>query len=257
MTDVVIPSRDRTALANGVAAAQFEGAFQRIVPDTERALELPEAGLNSGALGAFDLVSIDGGDPAEITVESGEAFVGGGYLARDTQTTATSSSTAPETFAVGWEHDSPDGVVIQPVSDFADRDRYLKIWEIDANLNSTDLRQFGLATAGATARPETATAIGDGATALAPDSIAIGRNVTVESTANKSIVLGEGIINNQSGLLFTNLTAAFSQSPIVLLPLRDDDPTGIPDGSIWYRTDLDEYRGYENGTYVTFDTTQV
>lgn len=40
-------------------------------------------------------------------------------------------------------------------------------------------------------------------------------------------------------------------------PQRSSDPTDPPDGAIWYREDNDEYRGVENGTVVTFDTTQA
>jgi len=273
MTDVVIPSRDRIALANAEAATNLDGPFERIIPSDERALELPEAGLDSGPLGAFDLVSVDGGDPAEITVESGEAFIGGSHLARDTQTTATSSSGVPETFAVGWEHDSPDGVVIQPVSEFGGRDRYLEIWEIDSNVNSTDLRQFGLATPEATARPEGGIAVGDSATvsANANGSIAIGQGATVAPDATNSIVVGSGSavrgdrvvgigdgLNIQVNDVFaTTIRTSFNDAPNLLLPSRDTDPTNPPGGSIWYRFDLNEFRGVEGDTIVTFDTTPL
>lgn len=40
-------------------------------------------------------------------------------------------------------------------------------------------------------------------------------------------------------------------------PSRTDDPSDAPDGATWYREDLDEYRGVEDGTTVTFDTTAV
>ena len=47
----------------------------------------------------------------------------------------------------------------------------------------------------------------------------------------------------------------FIDGPFVKAPRRSDDPSDAPDGSMWYRDDLDEYRGVENGTIVTFDTT--
>lgn len=40
-------------------------------------------------------------------------------------------------------------------------------------------------------------------------------------------------------------------------PVRDTDPDGPEDGAMWYRSDLDEYRGVENNTVVSFDTTDV
>lgn len=37
----------------------------------------------------------------------------------------------------------------------------------------------------------------------------------------------------------------------------DSDPSDAVDGAIWYRSDLNEYRGMEDGAVVTFDTTAV
>jgi len=41
------------------------------------------------------------------------------------------------------------------------------------------------------------------------------------------------------------------------VPTKGTDPTNATDGDIWYRSDLDEYRGVEAGTTVSFDTTAV
>lgn len=38
---------------------------------------------------------------------------------------------------------------------------------------------------------------------------------------------------------------------------RSDDPSNPADGRLWYRNDLEEYRGVQNGTVVKFDTTQI
>lgn len=46
-------------------------------------------------------------------------------------------------------------------------------------------------------------------------------------------------------------------APYVVDPKRTDDPSDAPDGARWYREDLDEYRGMQNGNIVRFDTTQV
>lgn len=43
----------------------------------------------------------------------------------------------------------------------------------------------------------------------------------------------------------------------MVAPTRTEDPADATDGALWYRTDLDEYRGVENGNTVRFDTTQV
>lgn len=42
-----------------------------------------------------------------------------------------------------------------------------------------------------------------------------------------------------------------------VVPKVSSDPSGAVDGAVWYRTDLDEYRGVENGTTVSFNTTAV
>lgn len=40
-------------------------------------------------------------------------------------------------------------------------------------------------------------------------------------------------------------------------PSRTDDPNTPPSSAIWYRSDLNEYRGVEGGQIVSFDTTDV
>jgi hypothetical protein len=45
--------------------------------------------------------------------------------------------------------------------------------------------------------------------------------------------------------------------PFAAAPKRTDDPTDAPNGAVWYRDDLDEYRGQRDGNTVSFDTTQV
>lgn len=49
----------------------------------------------------------------------------------------------------------------------------------------------------------------------------------------------------------------FLHGDFATVPTRADDPSNPADGAVWYRTDLDEYRGVENGQTVAFDTTNV
>jgi hypothetical protein len=49
----------------------------------------------------------------------------------------------------------------------------------------------------------------------------------------------------------------FLHGPFGVVPKLSESVTGAPDGAVWYRSDLDEYRGMENGTKVRFDTTAV
>lgn len=49
----------------------------------------------------------------------------------------------------------------------------------------------------------------------------------------------------------------FIDGPFGVVPQTTDDVSDAPDGAIWYREDLAEYRGMEGGTKVSFDTTAV
>lgn len=49
----------------------------------------------------------------------------------------------------------------------------------------------------------------------------------------------------------------FLHGPFGVVPKVSESVTGAPDGSVWYREDLGEYRGMEDGTKVSFDTTAV
>jgi hypothetical protein len=51
---------------------------------------------------------------------------------------------------------------------------------------------------------------------------------------------------------------AYEGHRIVRRVTSDPDTADLEGGEIWYRTDLDEYRGYEAGTgVVTLNTTAV
>lgn len=49
----------------------------------------------------------------------------------------------------------------------------------------------------------------------------------------------------------------YIHGPFGVVPTVTEDPQSPPDGAVWYRTDLDEYRGVEGGTTVSFSTTAV
>lgn len=49
----------------------------------------------------------------------------------------------------------------------------------------------------------------------------------------------------------------FLHGPFGVVPKVSESVTGAPDGAVWYREDLGEYRGMENGTKVSFNTTAV
>jgi len=43
----------------------------------------------------------------------------------------------------------------------------------------------------------------------------------------------------------------------VQVPELSSDPASPSDGDVWYNTAADEYRGQENGTIISFNTTAV
>lgn len=83
----------------------------------------------------------------DVTIEGGEAFVVGAYLAIDTQTTVTlSSSTNNQTVYLGWTKGKQDDVKIGKSGAFASDDRKIPIWDFDTDgsgvTSSTDRRNL-------------------------------------------------------------------------------------------------------------------
>jgi hypothetical protein len=252
-----------------------------------------EPSLGSGASNQFAVAS-SSSSSLDVTIEGGEAIVEGAALARDTQTTVTlAASTNDQTVYVGWERDTTDSVVIGLVSDFAAKDRRMPIFDIDTDESGvtaiTDRRPAASVAIGGTAlasgisatavgfdtrvTADTSTALGGGAEATAERATAVGRfadvggarsvalgaDTTVTTGTTNAYIFGEG------GTVDTNDTARFdgldvtvtgelTVETLLTVPTLGSDPSNPGDGTVWYRTDLDEYRGVEDGTTVTFRT---
>lgn len=74
----------------------------------------------------------------DVTIDAGEAFVFGSWLAIDVSTTVTlSASTTNQMVYVGWNKDGANDVIIGTASDFAsasgDADQKIPIWEFDTD----------------------------------------------------------------------------------------------------------------------------
>jgi hypothetical protein len=55
-----------------------------------------------------------------------------------------------------------------------------------------------------------------------------------------------------------DVRTAYEEGRIIKRRASDPAPATLEGGELWYRTDLDEYRGYEAGTgIVTIGTTAV
>lgn len=84
----------------------------------------------------------------DVTIDTGEAFIGGSWLARDTTTTVTlSSSTTGQKVYVGWDADATETVIIGKSGAFASQDPKLHIWTFDTDgsgvTSATDKRSIG------------------------------------------------------------------------------------------------------------------
>lgn len=148
ITDLVEPSFDSTARSRTVAAAiRYAGASDGgwIQPSSSRLVEDPEGNLATGALNAFG--ETHNASSFDVTIDTGEALIGGAYLARDTTTTVTlSSSTNNQDVYVGWEDSVEDSVIIGKSGSFTSDDPKHKIWTFDTDgsgvTSATDQRNL-------------------------------------------------------------------------------------------------------------------
>lgn len=83
----------------------------------------------------------------DVTIDTGEGYVGGKWLGIDTTTTVTlASGTSNQTVYVGWPADAGNDVIVGLSGDFpADHDK-IPIWDFDTDsngvTNATDRRRF-------------------------------------------------------------------------------------------------------------------
>ncbi len=134
MTDKVYHSFGRKYRSRAAATAiQFGGGSEGwVVPSSDRVMEDPEGDLVSGALNAF--AESHSSSSFDVTIDTGEALVGGAWLARDTTTTVTlASSTAGQTVYVGWGDSQTDTVIIGKSGAFESNDKKIPIWTFDTD----------------------------------------------------------------------------------------------------------------------------
>lgn len=72
----------------------------------------------------------------DVTIDPGEAFVGGSWLAIDVSTTVTlASGTTNQTVFVGWDWESGDNILIGLDSAFGAYEPQLPLWDFDTDAN--------------------------------------------------------------------------------------------------------------------------
>jgi len=100
---------------------------------------------------------------------------------------------------------------------------------------------------------DNATALGASADASHTEATAVGYDAAT-AAANEGIL---GVPVGNTGTYNWRVPGTLTVETEFTVPVVSSDPSGASDGDIWYRSDLDEYRGVENGTTVSFDTTTV
>lgn len=129
MTDVVTisPGHDNVPIESS-RTFQYSGHIEGwVVPNTMELLTDINSSLAAGPLNQFDETS--SGTSYDVTIDTGEAIIGGAGIARDTTTTITlSANTTGQTVYVGWSYNSKDTVVIGLSGAFVADDPKIPIW---------------------------------------------------------------------------------------------------------------------------------
>jgi hypothetical protein len=153
MTEKAHPSNNRTAesFKTAVGFAHAGGLEEGVIVDGASPTEVAEqdSGIDETQLNAF--AESHGAASFDVTIDPGEAFVWGAWLAKDTTTTVTvAASTADQTIYVGWNRNSPDDVIIGLASAFdsatEDEDMKIPLYDVDTDGSGvtavTDRRAF-------------------------------------------------------------------------------------------------------------------
>ena len=148
MTDKVRPSVNAPGKRHQVATTIAVGAGSPgwVVPAAGVELADEAADLDGAALNAFAATA--SGASLDVTIDPGEGFVGGAWLARDVESTVTlAAGTAGQTVYLGWHKDKRDTVIVGLDGAFQADDRRIPIWTFDTDAGgvtaSVDERDVG------------------------------------------------------------------------------------------------------------------
>lgn len=133
MTERVHPTQGEASSQLTSGAIKWAAATDWIVPNGTDYLAA-FAGLSGTPLNGFDESHTS--TSFDVTIDTGEAFVGGRWMAKDTTTTVTlASSTSNQTIYAGWESSTGDSVVIGLDSAFSSTDdgRRTELYEADTD----------------------------------------------------------------------------------------------------------------------------
>jgi len=154
MTEKANPSINRPAEAYKTAGAIAYGGHggDGFVVDgaSPTDISVQDGGITEADLNTFAQTS--GGASLDVTIDGGEAFVFGSWLAIDTDTTVSlAASTAGQTVYVGWNKNGADDVIVGLSGAFSsasgDTDERIPLWTFDTDGSGvtavTDERTIG------------------------------------------------------------------------------------------------------------------
>jgi len=154
MTQKVNPSpvRPVEAFKTAGAISQSGGSGDGYIASETSPTEIStqDGDIDETALNGFSESSTT--SSFDVTIDAGEAFIYGSWLAKDTSTTVTlSSSTTGQTVYVGWNKNGTDDVIIGLAPAFAtasdDTDKKIPLFDFDTDgsgvTNVTDRRLIG------------------------------------------------------------------------------------------------------------------
>lgn len=137
MVDSVHPTQEDASSHITSGAIKWAASTDWVVPSGDDYLAAFD-GLSGTPLNGFE--ESHAADSFDVTIDTGEAFVGGRWMARDVTTTVTlASGTNNQTVYAGWESSAANSVVIGLDSAFSSTDdgRRTPIWEFDADGSGT------------------------------------------------------------------------------------------------------------------------
>lgn len=128
MAQAVIPSTSRPISSEVLKGAIANAGLGDWVVPTSEDHYASHLGLSGAPLNAFDQSSAS--DSMTVTIQTGEAYVGGAWLGIDTTTDVTlDASTDNQEIAVGPQYQTSDGIRIDLVQNFTAEEDAHVIWE--------------------------------------------------------------------------------------------------------------------------------
>jgi len=229
-----------------------------------------------GAGGPLNAFNYTGATGLTVTIDTGEGFVGGAWVAQDvTDNVTLAASTANQKVYLGWDSSETNDVEIGLSSAFASDDPKIEIWEFDTDASSvtsnTDLRQLSRPIPTHASQHESTgtdtldagdlggssgnsgdilTSDGTDAGWSAESSIDAG-DLGGSSGSNNEILVTNGTNANWGhyNAYSTNPNADWTQHSLTSID-ADTDLVNIGSGSGWFIGGVAEGRGLINATYT-------